>query len=180
MYEKLYILSLSTMLSLICTIACGASLPSPIAPAAAGQLQCYTPYTARKTCQSLAAYRRMQDCQIENTAIVLISPNPAIVMTTISPVTINVGQVCGLIHPNDIATAEFSVAGRPASTAQRKALQQQLQIGMKSIFGHEICTAYTAEGGSFLANATVDGVAHPAMNQKVIWVLPGDGYKVGP
>jgi hypothetical protein len=168
------------VLSLICSLADGASLPNPIAPAAEGQKQCYKPDTARKTCQSLAAYKNMPNGQIENTAIVLISSQPAIVMTTISPVSIKAGQVCGYIQSNDIATADFSVAGQPATTAQTKTLQQQLQIGMKSIFGHEICTTYTPEGGTFLAKATVDGVPQPTMQQEVIWVRPDEGYKASP
>ena len=58
-----------------CSPAEGASLDSPIAPAAQGQLQCYTPDVARRTCRSLAAYKSKANGAIDNTAIVLISQN---------------------------------------------------------------------------------------------------------
>jgi hypothetical protein len=51
----------------------GASLPEPITPAGKGQLQCYSPNTNRKTCNSLASYKPGARGSIDNVAIVLIS-----------------------------------------------------------------------------------------------------------
>ena len=178
--NHVHLLGLSASLLGMCSFAWAASLPSPIAPAGQGQLQCYTPDVVRKTCRSLAAYKRTPDGLIDNTAIVLIAPNPALVMTTDSPVTIKAGQVCGFIQPNDIATAAFSLADRPATAEQTRTLQQKMQLAMKGIFGHEICTDYVPLRNSFRAKATVDGVAQPTMDEEVIWVQPTDGYKVSP
>ena len=66
----------------------GASLDSPMAPAAQGQLQCYTPDVAQRTCRSLAAYKSNANGAIDNIAIVLIWQSPSISMTTVSPVVI--------------------------------------------------------------------------------------------
>ena len=163
-----------------CSPVQGASLDSPIGPAAQGQLQCYTPDVARKTCQSLAAYKGGANGAIDNIAIVLISQSPPISMTTVSPVVIKANQVCGSIRPQDIDAASFTLSDRPADSAQTATLRQQMQSAMKDFFGHEICTAYVPAGGSLLAKVTVDGASRPTMDQRVIWVSPADGYRVSP
>jgi len=163
-----------------CSTVQGASLDSPITPAAQGQLQCYTPDVARKTCRSLAAYKGGAKGAIDNTAIVLISQSPSISMTTVSPVAIKANQVCGVIRPRDIDAASFTLGGRPADPAQTATLRQQMRSAMSGSFGHEICTTYISAGGSLLAKVTIDGVSQPTMDQRVIWVSPTDGYKVSP
>jgi len=55
-----------------------------------------------------------------------------------------------------------------------------MQSAMKGFFGHEICSTYVPADGSLLAKVTVDGASQPTMDQRVIWVSPTDGYKVGP
>jgi len=161
-----------------CSPAQGASLDSPITPAAQGQLQCYTPDVARRTCRSLAAYKSKANGAIDNIAIVLISQSPSISMTTVSPVVIKANQVCGLIRYID--AARFSLDDRPADPAETATLRQQMQSAMKGFFGHEICTTYVPADGSLLAKVTVDGASQPTMDQRVIWVSPTDGYKVSP
>ena len=160
--------------------AWSAPLPSPIAPANEGRLQCYTPDVARKTCQSLASYRSGADGVIENIAVVLIAPDPPIVMETVTPVEIMANQVCGAIRPKDIDDAKFTVGGQPADPTQATRLREAIRNAMKDIFDHQICTAYVPDGGVLLAKAIVDGVPRPALDQKVVWVAPDEGYKVGP
>ena len=171
---------LLAMIWAVCSPAQGASLDSPITPAAQGQLQCYTPDAARRTCRSLAAYKSKANGAIDNIAIVLISQSPSISMTTVSRVVIKANQVCGLIRPRDIDAARFALGDRPADSAQTAALRQQMQSAMKGFFGHEICTTYVPADGSLLAKVTVDGASQPTMDQRVIWVSPTDGYKVSP
>jgi hypothetical protein len=171
---------LFAMIWAVCSAAHGASLDSPITPAAQGQLQCYTPDVARRTCRSLAAYKSKANGAIDNTAIVLISQSPSISMTTVSPVVIKANQVCGSIRSRDIDAARFTLDDRPADPAQTATLRQQMQSAMKGFFGHEICTTYVPADGSLLAKVTVDGASQPTMDQKVIWVSPTDGYKVSP
>ena len=109
----------------VCSPAHGTSLDSPIAPAAQGQLQCYTPDVARRTCRSLAAYKSKANGAIDNIAIVLISQSPSISMTTVSPVVIKANQVCGLIRPRDIDAARFALGDRPADPAQTATLRNR-------------------------------------------------------
>src|SRR3954465_9365342 len=102
-----------------------AEMPDPIAPAASGQVQCYMPDTARKTCASIAGYRRNASGAIENTATVLISKDPVVTMETVSPVDIKMGQVCGKIRRQDLDAAKFTLGGRPLDAQQAAGIRAQ-------------------------------------------------------
>ena len=174
-------LKLAAVLS--CAVASGAlaaSLPAPIAPASDGKLQCYMPKPATKSCQSLAGYKLGLDGVILNPAAVLISPQPAIIMRAVTPVSIKAQQVCGTVRAEDIAAAEFMIDGNPATDAQAAMLRKQIIAAQSSLIGHEICTTYVPDGDGQIAKAFVDGVAQPAMDQKVMWVSARDGFKVQP
>src|SRR5262249_29566619 len=129
-------------------------------------------------------YRAAGKGGIENPASVLINPNPAIVMNTVSPVTIRKGQVCGYLRKADIETAHFTVNGAEADSATSASLRQRVTVLFAPMLDHEICTAYIPKQGGakdeLIAKATVDGAPMPGPEQIVIWVSPSDGYKVAP
>jgi hypothetical protein len=162
------------------TAAPAAALSGPIEPASAGKLQCYSPNLATKTCQSLASYEAGPDGAIVNPATVLISAAPAITMRTVSPVIIKADKVCGVLHAEEIAAAEFTIGEKPATGPQTGLLRQKVAEGQRAFLGHEICTAYIPAGDVLLAKASIDGVAQPKLDQKMIWVSPSDGFKVKP
>ena len=157
-----------------------ATLPDPIAPAATGKLQCYMPDVSHKTCNSLAGYKAGPDGVIQNTAWVLISKSPVITMETVSPVAVKSGKVCGVVREQDVETAKFATAGHALDGKQVGPLREQMKLAFKPIFNHELCTKYVADGDGFIANATMDGEALPGGEQRVIWVAPGDHFKVAP
>jgi len=160
------------------TVAQAQDLLPPIAQAASGQLQCYQPNIANKSCRSLAGYRMTVD-GIANTAVAMLSAKPLITMETVTHVEIKNGQVCGRMRAHDIETAKLLMDGSPVSAQIEESLRKQLFAGLKSEFDHEICTAYTPDGDGFIAKATDNGVPVPG-KQRLIWVSPGDGYKVAP
>src|SRR5260221_465758 len=82
--------------------AFAASLPDPIAPAASGQLQCYSPDITRKTCSSLASYKPGANGTIDNGAVVLIWNDPVITMEIVSPIEVKASRVCGKVRGQDI------------------------------------------------------------------------------
>jgi hypothetical protein len=174
---RLIAASAATILAAV-TIAQAQELQPPIAQAASGQLQCYQPNIASKTCRSIAGYRTTVD-GIVNTATVMLSAKPLITMETVTPVEIKNGQVCGKLRAHDFETAKLLMDGSPVNAEIDEALRKQLSAGLQSEFGHEICTAYIADGGGFIAKATDNGVPVPG-KQRLIWVSPGDGYKVAP
>ena len=136
--------------------AAAASLPSPIAAASEGKLQCYSPTLATKSCQSMASYAAVASGGIVNPATVLISPAPLITMRTVTPVTIKANQVCGFIRASDIEAASFTIAGAAPTVAQTTFLRQKVAEAQKGVFGHEICTAYVPDGEALIAKAYVD------------------------
>jgi len=156
------------------------TLPDPIAPAATGKLQCYIPDVSHKTCNSLAAYKTGPDGVIQNTARVLISKSPIIIMETVSPVAVKAGKVCGVVREQDIEKAQFAAADHALDEKQVAPLREQMKMAFKPIFDHELCTQYVADGDGFIANATMDGQALPGGAQRVIWVTPDDHFKVAP
>lgn len=158
-----------------------ATFDPPLQPAADGKMQCYAPDTAKKTCQSLAAYRPGDKGGIDNIAIVLVSKDPVITMRTVSPVTVKAGQVCGPIRLEDLQNAVFTIADQPADADQTAKLRQGIADAMKDAIGKEVCTGYVpGQAGAFTAKAFIGGVAQPADDMDVIWVAPSDGYKVAP
>jgi hypothetical protein len=160
------------------TAAQAQELLPPIAQAASGQMQCYQPNKANKSCRSLAGYRVTVD-GISNTAVVMLSAKPLITMETVTPVEIKNGQVCGKTRAHDIETAKLLMNGSPVSPEIAETIRKQLFAGLQSEFDHEICTAYIPDGDGFIAKATDNGVPIPA-EPRVIWVSPGAGYKVAP
>lgn len=171
---------LTATLCAVAQAASGATLPSPISPASEGKLQCYVPNFSTKSCQSLAAYQFASDGSIINPATALISAAPAITMRTATSVKIKANAVCGFIRQADLDQATFTIGNAPASAAQTAMLKEQMAAAQKGNFGHEICTNYSPQGAVLIGRVYVDGVRQSAMDQKVLWVSPTDGFKVRP
>lgn len=167
-------------LGLMMAAAPEAATPDPFAPALKGKVQCYAPNPQRKTCQSIGGYARTPGGDYQNTAIVLLSPSPVIVMETVAPVTARRGAICGVLTRRDVATTRFLVDGQPADAAQAERLHAAVAQAEASMFNHEICTAEAVVNGTPMAQVSVDGTRNPALDQPMIWVSPGDGFKVAP
>jgi hypothetical protein len=152
----------------------------PLAPAAEGKLQCFHPNEVAKTCQSIGSYKISPGGEIENTASMMISSSPQVVMTTHAPATIKAGKDCGVLKAEHIDASTFVVEGKPADAQQTAALRAQMKVALKGVIGHEVCSAYLPNGAALMASSTFDGLARPDLDQKMIWVSPADGYKVAP
>jgi len=150
----------------------------PLAPAWAGQVQCYVPDVRRRECKSIGAYERVGSRAVLNQATVLVSSTPPVVVTTVAPVWIKEGRVCGLMGQDDIWRSAFSVSGAAATAEQEAALKRQMVLAMQPLFGKEVCTVVTKGAGKSIGRAWVDGVRRPQMDQPVLWVPKSAGYKV--
>ena len=151
----------------------------PLAPAAGGKVQCFSPNPAAKSCQSIGAYRVTPEGVIENEATVMVSDSPLIIMTTRAPVKIKAGADCGVLSAKDLLTSSFTLDGHLAGPVETTRLRAAMRNRMGPVLGHEICVSYRPQGEALLATSTVDGSARPDMDQKVIWVPAADGWKVG-
>lgn len=152
----------------------------PLSPAAEGKIQCFGYDRARKTCNSMASYAAGPGDTIENTSTLLIARDPPIVMTSISPVTIEGERVCGAIRAEDLQTATFLVSGAPPPEDVAATLRDGLLKAMTAMIGKRACVTFVPDGGDFVARATMDAVPQPDSDQPVIWVSPGEGWKVAP
>ena len=152
----------------------------PLAPARSGQMQCYMPNFETKTCHALAQYTFAADGSIQNPAEVLIVENPLIVMKGSAPVVIKSGAVCGPFRAEDIQQATFTIGGNPAPPQLADQIRTQILMTSTDRLGKEICTTYVPDKGQYAARVTIGGAAHPEMTDRMIWVRPADGFKVGP
>jgi len=151
----------------------------PLAPAASGMLQCYEPDVVKHSCRSLAGYRKRLDGTYDNAATVMVSAAPLVVMETVTPVEIDAGAVCGAIRKQDIDRAGISLEGRKLDESEAAGIRQLIATGLATIIDHRICTTYVPDGAGYVARATIEGTTTPPVEQKMIWVAPNDGYKVG-
>jgi hypothetical protein len=165
---------------LVATAQPGANASDPLAPARSGQLQCYTPNIAKKTCHALAQYVWATDGSIQNPAEVMIEENPLVVMKGSAPVVVRSGAVCSPFRAEDIQRATFTIAGNPAPPQLANQIRTQLLRASTDRLGKESCTTYVPDKGEYAAQITVDGVAHPELADRMIWVRTEDGFKVGP
>jgi hypothetical protein len=156
-----------------------APLPAPLAPANSGKLQCFVPDMTKHTCQTLDAYARDASGAIQNTSIVVVSPDPPITMTTRAPVILREGRVCSAVRDEDIGQGVFAIGGQPADPRQTADLRQHMSEAIKPLVGHEVCTAYSQSGAAFVAHSYLDG-APQSDSEAFIWVDPSAGWKVAP
>ncbi|MEP7209892.1 MAG: hypothetical protein ABI740_03565 [Alphaproteobacteria bacterium] len=172
-------------LALVATVAlfapvAAAEPPSPIARAEKGDVMCYQPDAARKTCQSTASYKTLPNGQVRNSTVVLVGIKPVVVMETATLVTIRNGQLCGPLKASDIDRATYTVDGVPATPKQTELLHQQMMDSMATLLNADLCTTYVPSGNGLTSREAVDGVNQPKLDEHVIWVSRSDGYKVAP
>ena len=154
----------------------------PLLPARSGQLQCYTPDQARKTCHSLAAYEPDGDVNGQvvyiNRAEIPLTADGSVTMTTSAPVFIRSGAVCGLVQPPDVESAEVRASGALVPVDRAIPILRQVAQAMAPFSGQEICTRYRQHGDGLVAEASMGGTRRPDLDQAVIWVDPSAGYRV--
>ncbi|ESQ94209.1 hypothetical protein [Asticcacaulis benevestitus] len=154
--------------------------PDPIAPAARGQMQCYSPNTAAKSCKSLAIYTAKGNGTFANTVIVLVKASPVTLLETVADVTMRDGAVCGAITEANIRTAKLSANAQAVPPEQAAPFMEQLVTALTPVLDRDICTRYEGPGPLLTAKATMDGVPQPDDDQTVLWVSASDGYAVKP
>ncbi|SFK07321.1 hypothetical protein [Caulobacter sp. UNC279MFTsu5.1] len=170
------------MLALLLAVAAQAAPPAvaadPLAPARIGDLQCYGPDPVRKTCRAMGGYSFGADGEILNKAEVLLQNAPPVTMTTVAPVTVRDGAVCGPLSGVD--KAQIAVRGHRLPEPEAAPIRAQLQESMATVLGKEVCTTYRRSGDWWIAEVTMDGVARPDMQDTVLWVPASAGYTVQP
>jgi hypothetical protein len=159
----------------------GQTGPDPLAPARAGQLQCHSPNIEKKTCVAIAGYALQADGSYLNTANVLIEPKQVVAIEAVSVIWVKGAAVCGPVSRADILGSKVTIGGAPVPAEKAARILEIVAASFESegMLGKEICTTYKPDHNQLSAEATVDGVARPDLNQPVIWVRPEDGYTLG-
>jgi len=152
------------------------ALADPIARSTGGELQCYRPNVEKKTCQSIASYRRTGEGTYVNTA--LLPLGEGVTLETRSPVTIKGGAVCGSITREEILAGTLRVPNQVITPETAKPLLERVADAIGPIAGKEICTRYEPSGADFIAKGSIDGVYQPDKDTIVKWIAAADGYTV--
>lgn len=158
----------------------GAPAADPLEPAWRGQVQCYGPNVARRTCASIGSYAKDAKGVIQNKAVVLLSASPVVVMTSVSPVRVKGAAVCGEIELSDLKAATFVVDGAAAGPELAETVRRTIEPEYAGIAGREVCTIYTPDGDALKAEVSVAGKRHPEFDLPVRWVDANAGYEVKP
>jgi hypothetical protein len=151
-----------------------------LAPARAGQLQCFEPNVAAKTCQSLGGYTVNANGVIDNIAQVLIMPSPVIIMRVTAPVVVRDAAICGPLSQADIDRTTFTIDGAPADAEQTGEIRAAMTEQLGPMLNLESCMTLTPNGEMLRAETSIAGRPQPQLTQRVIWVGANDGYRVAP
>lgn len=160
-----------------------ASATDPLAPAHAGQVQCYDPLPAQKLCRAIGSYDFATDGTISNLAVTRIQDTPAIVMFARSPVVLKDDKECSASALKETDIEKIEVNGQPLDTATLAVARGQIVAALPDFMktGEALCSAYTPHAdGTMSATVDVGGVAHPELTATVRWVDPAEGWKVVP
>ena len=156
----------------------GATSSNPIALAEKGEVQCYRPDVQRKTCQSIASYRRTGSGTYDNTALIPLGPNAT--LETHTPVVIKAGAVCGFVRREDILAGTLRVDGAIVEPEKAKPILERVEQAMAPMADKEICTRYESSGADFTAKVSIAGTYRPDQDEAVKWISPAEGYTVTP
>jgi hypothetical protein len=148
----------------------------PIARANGGELQCYRPNIEKKTCQSVASYRRTGPGTYINTALLPLGDGAT--LETRTPVLIKGDAVCGSITRRQVLAGTVRAANQIIAPERAKPLLESVADAISPLFGKEFCTRYEPSGADFIAKASIDGVYQPDKDTIVKWIAPTDGYTV--
>jgi hypothetical protein len=151
----------------------------PLAEARAGKIQCITPNHETRTCMGIASYTMRPDDSFDSVMTMMIAPAPLMTMEVHSSGKVEGDAVCNIVRKADYDRATMTVDGEPANAETQQAIRAQILPSIATMEGKNACVRGKAEGGVSVAEATLDGVVRPELDQRYIWVEPGDGWKIG-
>lgn len=159
------------------------NLPEPVIedrtdilqPARQGQIQCYQPNIFARTCKIMAAYSFEDDGRILSTTQALMDETGPAVLVVTSPVVVRNRSICGNLE--NLPKASFVVAGQPATPGQESGYRLMLSVAPRK---GEVCARWVGDGNGYVAYGSLDGKPKKDFDQRMIWVEPGEGYRVAP
>lgn len=158
-----------------------ASAGDPLAPALVGQVQCFDPDPASRTCRSMAALRRNPDGTWATTVTTMPDPAQPLTLEIASTVVVRNGAVCGAVQRDQIMAGHLRYFGQPIPADHALPVLVQIADALGAVIGREVCTVYTAAPGGLIARGSVTGDPRGAgPGQRLSWVRADSGYHVAP
>ena len=156
--------------------------PDPLAPARAGQVQCYEPDVEQKTCESIGTHRFEHDGRIVSKAEIVINDDMRILLVAQNEVYIRDGAECssGPLSPDEILSIEID--GEALSGGELDSLSEELVAALNEVLGDgEFCSTYHPKpDGSMVVLSTVGGEPRPDLTSTARWVRREDGWRLQP
>ncbi|WP_332659838.1 hypothetical protein [Brevundimonas sp.] len=151
--------------------------PDPLAPARGGRQECLEPDMELRTCTSLVRYEFRPDGGVVAHQELALQPGSGFVMRASIDMYERDGQVC--FDRDYFGDVSFTRGGRPVDQALSDYLLVEVD---NALAGDKYCSRYSAPraDGTILNTASVDGALRPDLDATVLWVAPGDGYRVAP
>jgi hypothetical protein len=109
----------------------------------------------------------------------MIIPAPLVTMEINISGKVEGGKVCNLVRTADFESAKLSMNGGAVNAAMEQAIRAQIGASLAPMDGKTACATEKADGDVMVAEAALDGVARPDLNQRYIWVKADEGYKIG-
>ena len=153
-----------------------AASSDPIANSNRGELQCYRPDVEKKTCQSIASYKRTGQQTYLNTALLPLGNDET--LETRSPVVIKGDAVCGSVTRQEVLAGTLRTGNQVIAAETAKPLLESVAQAISPFFNKEVCTRYAPSGADFTAKVSIDGTYRPDQDVIVKWIAPSDGYTV--
>jgi hypothetical protein len=166
-------------MALLGVLLASAPVGDPLAPAAVGQVECYSPDEYEKTCEAIAGYRPIGGGKYSNAAETILHGEGPITLETTSVVVVKNGAVCGYILPGDVEASRVRVARKLLPARNATAFLAQVEKVVAPIMNKEVCTFYEDTADGLLTKSTVNGVHDPDLDRYVKWIDPTGGYRVG-
>lgn len=169
------------MITALLLLAAAAPAPSPdlLDPARAGKIRCIGPDMRARTCTTMVRYSVQDDGRFDAVVTGVVSTEPLILIEYRTSGQIEEGAVCSVVRPADFTAGKLSKDGAPLAAGVESSIRQRLMVALQPLAGRKRCYRDRVDGDGLVSNITIDGLLHPEMNQRAIWIASQDGYAPG-
>lgn len=139
-----------------------------------GMILCTSPNESGKTCGSTVQFVFEENGETHAIGESIRNIDPLIVSRGPLPLTLLPDGFCGEYRSEDADTQTFTIDGVPASAEATVSIRADLRSRPNP---PRACMQFSSSSTN--TSVTIEGVAHPEMSERMIWVSPDEGYTVG-